>query len=65
MKLAQLAYFRVCALLLTLLFSVAGARAQFSRLDDLAGQLQKEVKSVKPRLVAVADFRAPYGADMP
>src|SRR5713101_6354799 len=65
MKLAQLAYLRVCAFLLTLLFSVAGARAQFSRLDDLAGELEKEVKSVKPHLVAVADFRAPYGADMP
>jgi len=65
MKLAQLAYLRVCAFLLTLLFSVAGARAQFSRLDDLAGELEKEVKSVKPHLVAVADFLAPYGADMP
>ena len=29
MKPAQLVYFRVCALLLTLLFSVAGARAVF------------------------------------
>ena len=65
MKLAQLAYFRACAILLGLLFSAAAARAQFSRLNDLAAQLEKELKPDKPHLVAVADFRPPYGADLP
>jgi TonB family protein len=65
MKLARLAYLRACAILLVLLFSAAAARAQFSRLNDLAAQLEKELKPVKPHLVAVADFRPPYGADLP
>lgn len=65
MKYAQPAHFRVYALLLTLLFSAAESRAQFSRLNDLASQLEKELKPVKPHLVAVADFRPPDGADMP
>jgi hypothetical protein len=63
MKLAQLACFRACAILLVLLFSAAAARAQFYRLNDLAAQLEKELKSVKPHLVAVADFRPPYGGE--
>ena len=48
-----------------MLFFTSATRAQFSRLDDLASQLAKKLKPVKPQLVAVADFRAPYGSDMP
>jgi TolB-like protein len=65
MKRAQPACVRVCSFLLLLLFFASAARAQFSRLDDLASQLAKELKPVKPHLVAVADFRALHGSDMP
>ena len=65
MKQAQPACFRLFALLLFLLLSADASRAQFSRLNDLAAQLEKELKPVKPHLVAVADFRPPYGADLP
>jgi TonB family protein len=65
MKRAQQACVRVCSFLLVLLFFASAARAQFSRLDDLASQLAKDLKPVKPNLVAVADFRPPYGSDMP
>jgi hypothetical protein len=41
------------------------AFAQFSNLDDLASQITKELKSLKPHLVAIADFRPPYGSTMP
>jgi Gram-negative bacterial TonB protein C-terminal len=65
MKQAQLAYFRGCAILLVLFFSAAVARAQFSQLDHLAAQLEKEVKPLKPHLVAVADFRSLDGMTVP
>jgi TonB family protein len=65
MKQAQLAYFRVCAILPVLFFSAALARAQFSQLDQLAAQLEKEVKPLKPHLVAVADFRSLDGITVP
>ena len=65
MKRAQPACVRVCSFLLVMLFFTSATRAQFSRLDDLASQLAKKLKPVKPQLVAVADFRAPYGSDMP
>jgi hypothetical protein len=35
------------------------------RLDKLADQIAKELKSRNPRLVAFADFRPPYGRAMP
>src|SRR6266478_6603299 len=65
MKQAQPACFRFLALLLVLLLSADASRAQFPRLNDLAAQLEKELKPVKPQLIAVADFRPPYGADLP
>jgi TonB-like protein len=65
MKQAQPGCFRLFALLLVLLLSGDASRAQFPRLNDLAAQLEKELKPVKPHLVAVADFRPPYGADLP
>jgi TonB family protein len=39
--------------------------AQFSKLDDLASEITKEVKRLKPQLVAVVDFRQPSGSTMP
>jgi TonB family protein len=65
MKPAQPAYFRMCAILLVLLFSAAATRAQFSRLDDLSSQIAKEVKPLKPHLIAVADFRPTSGSTSP
>jgi hypothetical protein len=37
------------------------ASAQFSKLDDLASQIAKELKPLKPHLVAVADLRSVDG----
>src|SRR5258705_12400073 len=39
--------------------------AQFSKLDDLASEITKEMKRLKPQLVAVVDFRQPSGSTMP
>ena len=39
--------------------------AQFDKIDDLASQITKELKPLKPHLVAVVDFRPPYGSTMP
>jgi TonB family protein len=47
------------------LVSAAHASAQFPRLNDLASEIAKEVKPLKPHLVAVVDFRPPYGAALP
>ena len=47
------------------LLPVAHASAQFARLNDLASEIAKEVKPLKPHLVAVADFRPPYGSTLP
>jgi TonB family protein len=47
------------------LLSVAHASAQFQRLNDLASEIAKEVKPLKPHLVAVADFRPPNGSTLP
>jgi len=65
MKQAQLAYFRVCAILLVLFFSPAVGLAQFSQLDHLAAQLEKEVMPLNPQLIAVADFRSADGTATP
>jgi len=43
------------------LLSATCASAQFSKLDDLASQVVKEVKPLKPHLIAVADFRSADG----
>jgi len=56
---------RVSILLVSLLLSAATAFAQFEKIDELASQLTKELKPRKPHLVAVVDFRPPYGATMP
>jgi TonB family protein len=47
-----------------LLFSEA-VPAQFSKFDELAEQLSKELKPAKPHLVAVADFRSMQEAGAP
>lgn len=39
--------------------------AQFSKLDDLASQLTKELKPFKPIVVAVVDFRPADGSTVP
>jgi TonB family protein len=41
------------------------AIAQLPQLDALSSRLAKEMKPLKPRLVAVVDFRPPYGTRMP
>jgi hypothetical protein len=41
------------------------ASAQFDKLDNLASEISKELKSLKPHLVAVVDFRPPNGSTMP
>jgi hypothetical protein len=48
----------------TLLFA-ARTSAQFPKLNDLASEIAKEVKPLKPHLVAVVDFRPPFGSSMP
>jgi len=55
---SRAAVLRPCALFVVLLPSAFTCTAQFSRLDDLASQIAKEVKPLKPHLVAVADFRS-------
>ncbi len=65
MKYTQPACVRLFTILLFLLFSADASRAQFSKLDDLASQITKELKPLKPHLVAVVDFRASDGADSP
>jgi hypothetical protein len=64
MKFQPTALIRAGVFLLVVLFS-ARAAAQLSNLDELASQIAKEVKPCKPHLVAVADFRPPYGSTMP
>jgi hypothetical protein len=54
MKQAPPACFRLFALLLFLLLSVDASRAQFSRLNDLAAQLEKEL-AARP-LLCLARF---------
>ena len=49
---------RTSALLVGILVPAVGAKAQFTKLDDLGSQLAKELKPLKPRLVAVADLRS-------
>jgi TonB family protein len=48
--------------LLTALLIPAVAAAQFSKLDEVGGQLAKKLKPLKPKLVAVADFTSPDGS---
>jgi TonB family protein len=61
------AQFARIALSLTVPFAVAVlvpaiALAQFAKLEDVAGQLAKQLKIEKPKLVAVADFVSPDGS---
>ena len=53
-----MALVRSSALLVTILAFAVGAKAQFTKLDDLGSQVAKELKPFKPRLVAVVDFRS-------
>ena len=57
-------FIRISAVAASSLFLVTGVSAQLSKLDDLASQIAKEVKPLKPHLVAVADFRSPYGSSL-
>jgi len=41
------------------------ASAQLSKLDDASGRLAKELKPLKPHLVAVVDFHSPEGNAVP
>ena len=53
---------RTAAMITGILLSAFPSFAQFPKLDDLASQTLKEIKPLKPRRVAVADFRSPDGA---
>lgn len=55
---------RIAALVTGFLFSAAPCFAQFPKLDGLASEITKEIKPLKPRLIAVADFRSPYGTSL-
>jgi hypothetical protein len=62
----RLARFRVGFLLISgCLLCAETASAQFAKLDNLASEIIKELKPLKPHLVAVVDFRPPYGSTMP
>jgi len=50
------------ALFAGFIFNAFPSFAQFPKLNDLAAEIAKEIGPVKPRLVAVSDFRSPYGA---
>jgi hypothetical protein len=65
MKFQPPAIIRAGVFLLVPLFSALAASDQLSILDELASQIAKEVKPFKPQLVAVADFRPPYGGTTP
>lgn len=56
-------FLRCSLFLLAFLRCVPAAQAQQHELDRLAAEIAKEVKVQHPRLVAVADFRPPYGSD--
>jgi TonB family protein len=43
----------------------AGTLAQVSKLDDASSQLAKQLKPLKPRLIAVVDFCSPEGEAVP
>jgi TonB family protein len=59
------ALLRVCALSITALLCANIASAQFDDLNGLASQITKQLKPLKPHLVAVVDFHAPDGSAMP
>jgi TonB family protein len=62
----RLALFRVGFLLISgCLLGAETASAQFDKLDNLASGISKELKPLKPHLVAVVDLRPPYGSTMP
>src|SRR4029434_4901703 len=65
MNLSLTALLRSSVVVAAGLLPVAHASAQFARLNDLASEIAKEVKPLKPHLVAVADFRPPYGSTLP
>ena len=50
-------------MLLFLFLSQKPAAAQVAQVGELVSRLDKELKPLKPRMVAVVDFRPPYGAD--
>ena len=52
------------ALIIGVLLSASPSFAQFPKLDDLASETLKEIKRLKPRRVAVADFRSSDGASL-
>ncbi len=56
---------RLGALLGATLLFASRASAQFPKLNDLASEIAKEVKPLKPHLVAIVDFRPPLGSSMP
>lgn len=58
-------FFRVGVSVILCLLYANIAVAQFEKLDDLASHLTKELKALKPHLVAVVDFRPPDGGIMP
>jgi len=59
------AILRTSALGAASLLSAICASAQLSTLDDFASNISRELKPLKPRLVAVADFRPQSGGTQP
>lgn len=53
------------ALAAGLFFPNMPAVAQVQQLAELANRLDKEIKPIKPHLIAVVDLRPPYGTNMP
>ena len=50
---------------MSLLLCAASASAQFEKIDELALQLTKELKPLKPIVVAIVDFRSADGSTLP
>lgn len=58
-------YARLALLAACTLFAAAACSAQINQLNDLSARIEKELKPLKPHLVAVVDFRPPYGSELP
>jgi TonB family protein len=65
MKPSANATVRLATLVAASLLPITSASAQLAALDGLASDISKELKSLKPRLVAVADFRPVSGGTQP
>ncbi|HEY1423014.1 MAG TPA: energy transducer TonB [Candidatus Acidoferrum sp.] len=65
MQFRRIAPFRVGIILVAALLLPLPMFADDSQFDALAARIAKEINSLSPRLVAVVDFRPPYGSNAP